>query len=138
MESEREAARLRAEAAAIRAQINAKDLEVVANAAREANGIIDQRAFSWTELFAQFEQTLPDDVRITAVRAAAWAQKGEFVIGIRCRRGASEDLDAFIEALEKTGSFRDVLTARGADQRTTACSKRRSKATYRRPEAPRG
>ena len=43
VESEREAARLRADAAAIRGQINEKELEVVANAAREANGIIDQK-----------------------------------------------------------------------------------------------
>jgi hypothetical protein len=47
-ESEREATRLRTQAATVRAQINAKELETVASAAREANGIIDQRAFSWS------------------------------------------------------------------------------------------
>ena len=40
VDAEREAARLRSEAATIRGQINAKELEVVANAAREANSII--------------------------------------------------------------------------------------------------
>ena len=109
VESEREAARLRADAAAIRAQINEKDLEVVANAAREANGIIDQRAFSWSELFDQLEQTLPDDVRITAVDPSL-GEKGEFVILINVQARRSEDVDAFIESLEKTGSFRDVIT----------------------------
>ena len=36
--------------------------------ARQANDLIDRRTFSWTELFNRFETTLPDDVRITAVR----------------------------------------------------------------------
>jgi Tfp pilus assembly protein PilN len=106
-ESEREAARLRTQAAAIRAQINTKELETVANAAREANGIIDQRAFSWTELLGQFEQTLPENVRITAVQPRL-AFDGTFVIGMTVQARRAEDLDAFIEALEKTGGFRNV------------------------------
>ena len=109
VDAEREAARLRSEAASIRAQINAKELEVVANAAREANSIIDQRAFSWSELFDQLEHTLPDDVRITAVDPMLSPQ-GQFVVNIAVQARRSEDLDAFIEALEKTGSFRDVIT----------------------------
>ena len=36
-------------------------------AAREANQLIDRRAFSWTDLFNRFEETLPADVRIVAV-----------------------------------------------------------------------
>jgi Tfp pilus assembly protein PilN len=109
VDSEREAARLRSEAATIRAQINARELEVVANAAREANSIIDQRAFSWSDLFDELEHTLPVDVRITAVDPALNPQ-GEFIVNIAIEARRSEDLDAFIEALEKTGSFRDVIT----------------------------
>ena len=30
--------------------------------------IIEQRAFSWTDLFNRFEETLPADVRIVAVQ----------------------------------------------------------------------
>jgi Tfp pilus assembly protein PilN len=107
VESEQEAARLRTQAAAIRAQINPKELETVANAAREANGIIDQRAFSWTELLAQFEQTLPENVRVTAVQPRL-APDGSFVVGMTVQARRAEDLDAFIEALEKTGAFRNV------------------------------
>jgi len=107
VESEREAGRLRTQAAAIRAQINARELETVANAAREANGIIDQRAFSWTELFGQFEQTLPENVRITAVQPRL-TTNGSFVVDMTVQARRAEDLDAFIEALEKTGAFRNV------------------------------
>src|SRR5690349_23945187 len=54
--AETEAAGLRAQAARLRAQIDPKDLQAVAAAAREANAVIDQRAFSWTDLFAEFER----------------------------------------------------------------------------------
>lgn len=107
-EAEREAERLRAEAAAVRGQINPRELDVVTSAAREANGIIDRRAFSWTALFAQFEQTLPPDVRITAVRPQL-ERDGTFRVTAAIEARRAEDLDAFIEALETQSSFRDVL-----------------------------
>jgi len=107
-QAEQEAAQLRAEAARVRAQINPQELEVVAGAAREANSIIDRRAFSWTRLFGEFEATLPADVRITAVRPRL--QNGNFVVAVGVEARRAEDLDAFIEALEKTGSFHNVLS----------------------------
>jgi hypothetical protein len=107
-DAEQQAARLRAEAARISAQIDAEELQVVANAAREANSIIDQRAFSWTDLFAEFEGTLPPDVRITAVQPRLDRNTFIVAIGVEARR--SEDLDAFIEALENRGAFHNVLS----------------------------
>jgi Tfp pilus assembly protein PilN len=106
-DAEREAARLRSEAARIRAQINPVELATVASAAREANDLIDQRAFSWTELFTQFEATLPDDVRITAVQPRL--EKGIFTVAVAVEARRAEDLDAFVEALEMTGAFHNVL-----------------------------
>lgn len=109
-DAEQEAARLRSEAAKIRAQINPQELQVVANEAREANRIIDQRAFSWTELFAQFEATLPPDVRITAVQPRV--EDNNFVVGVGVEARRAEDLDAFVEALETGGSFHNVLAVK--------------------------
>ena len=106
-EAEREAERLRAEAARIRTQIDPKELDTVAKAAREANGIIDRRAFSWTELFGRFEATLPSEVRIKTVQPRL--EKGTFVVAIVTESRRVEDVEAFVEALEKTGAFRDVL-----------------------------
>jgi hypothetical protein len=108
-EATREAARLRTEAVRIRAQINPEELQVVANAAREANAIIDQRAFSWTDLLAEFEATLPPDVRITSVQPRL-DEKTFFVVSIVAEARRSEDLDAFIEALEQRGTFHNVLS----------------------------
>ena len=107
--AEEEAARLRTEAVQIRGQIDPQELQVVADAAREANAIIDQRAFSWTDLFAHFEATLPPDVRITAVQPRL-QRDGGFVVAVGVEARRAEDLDAFIEALENGGGFRNVLS----------------------------
>jgi Tfp pilus assembly protein PilN len=109
VEAQAEAARLRNDAARIRAQINPKELEVVAASAREANSIIDLRAFSWTELLSQFETTLPEGVRIKAISPRI-EKDGSVIIGVgvEARRGA--DLEMFLDALEMTGSFKNPLT----------------------------
>ena len=104
-QAETEAARLRAEAAQIRQRIDTKELEIVALAAREANGIIDQRTFSWTDLFTHLEATLPADVRATEITP----QPASKVVSIRVQARSVEDLGEFIEGLEKTGAFHDVL-----------------------------
>ena len=103
--AESEAARLRADAAQTLAGVDPKELAVVDKAAREANGIIDQRTFSWTEVFAHFERTLPSDVRITSVQQ----QAGRQGVLIEAEARNIDDVDEFIEALEKTGSFRGVI-----------------------------
>lgn len=106
-EAEAEAERLRSEAARIRGRIDARELETVAAAAREANTVIDQRVFSWTGLLSQLEATLPDDVRLKAITPGV--EDGRFVIGLRVQARRVEDVEAFIEALETTGAFHDVL-----------------------------
>jgi len=108
VQAERDAQRLRSEAVGIRARIDAKELNVISSEAREANAIIDQRTFSWTELFQTFENTLPPDVRITAVQPRL-EQNGTFRVAILVQAHRAEDLDTFVEALEKSGTFRDVL-----------------------------
>jgi Tfp pilus assembly protein PilN len=102
--AEREAERLRADAAQTLARVDQKELAIVDKAAREANEIIDQRTFSWTEVLAHFERALPANVRITSVQQQATRQG--VLITAEARNIA--DVDEFIEALEKTGSFRDV------------------------------
>jgi Tfp pilus assembly protein PilN len=106
-ESEAEAQRLRAEAARIRRQIDHKELEAVSAAAREANAIIDRRAFSWTQLLELLEHTLPADVRITTVQPSL--EDGEFRVTLAAEARRTEDVADFIDALEKTGAFSDIV-----------------------------
>ena len=63
-----EAGRLTAEAAKIRRSINKDELDLVVGAAQEANALIDERTFSWTQFFNEIESTLPPDVMLSSVR----------------------------------------------------------------------
>jgi hypothetical protein len=104
-----EAQRLTREAQRIRAGINQAELETTANAAALANSLIDQRTFSWTELFNHIEETLPPDVMLTAVRPSFTDNVTTIQMTVLGRR--SEDLDEFMEKLEATGAFDSVLPA---------------------------
>src|SRR5262249_55058110 len=59
---------LRRDVARLRSGIDAKHVADMSAATHEANLAIDQRAFSWTELFNRLEATLPANVRLSAVR----------------------------------------------------------------------
>jgi hypothetical protein len=109
VQAQNDAATLRADATRVRAQVDAKELEVVSAAAREAKAIIEMRAFSWTDLLTQFEKTLPENVRITAVQPRL-EKDGRFVIGMRVEARQIGDIEKFIDELENTGAFHNVLT----------------------------
>ncbi len=100
---------LRAEAARTRSAINPRELEEVAAAAREANAVIDKRVFSWTELFNRFENTLPDDVRVSAVRPTV-ERDGSMTIVMLVVAKDVRGVNAFIENLEKDGSFAGLIS----------------------------
>jgi Tfp pilus assembly protein PilN len=112
-DSEREARDLRQRAQAIRQGIDRTRLEVVNIAAQEANALIDRRAFSWTDLLNHFQATLPADVRITAVQPQI-DQAGRMLVAITAISRKNEDLDAFMDALEQSGVFRQVLSRQDA------------------------
>ncbi len=109
-QAEAEAQRLREEARRIRSRIDAKELNDVAAAAQEANSIIDLRAFSWSELFSQLEMTEPENVRLTSFQTQE-DRSGKLIVNLRVQARRVQDLESFIDALEKTGRFHDVLAA---------------------------
>ena len=105
--NEREATRLRAEAAQTIARVDPRELAVVDKAAREANAIIDQRTFSWTAFFGLVEQTLPLDARLISV--VPRVERGVFVIVMQVNMKRPDDLEAFMHSLAGTGAFYDLL-----------------------------
>jgi Tfp pilus assembly protein PilN len=107
--AERDARELRQKAAAARGSVDQARVAAIAAAAEEANTLIDRRVFSWTELFNRFEATLPPDVRIAAVRPTV-DQQGRLVMTIAVVARSVDDVDAFIEALEGTHAFEDLLS----------------------------
>jgi Tfp pilus assembly protein PilN len=98
---------LNAQAAKVRANIDQNALEHVIGAAQEANAIIDQRTFSWTELFNHLESTLPTGVMLTSVTPKV--EKGQIIVHLTVLGREVEQIDDFIEKLEATGAFTQVL-----------------------------
>lgn len=83
------------------------ELRRLADAAGEANRLIDQRTFSWTEFFNRIEQTLPANVMLTSVRPNI--EPGELSVAIEIVGREVPDIGSFIEQLEATGAFMNVL-----------------------------
>lgn len=109
----READRLSREATAIRRGINQEELQLVVDAAREANSIIDQRTFSWTQFFNVIEENMPPDVMLAAVQPTV-ARDGTHVnMIVLGRRG--EDVQELIEKLEASGAFEGLLASQSED-----------------------
>lgn len=108
-DNENQARDLRQKARTVQQSIDRSQLLLVDAAAREANQLIDRRAFSWTELLNQFQDTLPPSVRIVSVQPQV-DETGRVMVAIRVLSRQQEDLDSFIAALEQSGVFRDVLS----------------------------
>jgi Tfp pilus assembly protein PilN len=104
---EARAADLRTRAQKLRASVNAAEVDAVSVDARLANDLIDRRTFSWTELFNRFERTLPDDVRITAVRPTIDKQH-RIVLTVNVVARSVDDVNRFMENLDATGAFPDL------------------------------
>lgn len=96
-------------AAEIRGRINRDELQRVVESAREANALIDQRTFSWTAFFNRLESTMPPDVMLTSVRPSVKDGVTRVTMTVLGRR--AEDVDEFLEKLEATGAFEDVVPA---------------------------
>ena len=103
------AAAARTEADAVRRGLDTTQLKSVATSATEANQLIQARTFSWTELFNQFEDTLPPDVRLVQVQPQTDAD-GRLMVSLTVVSRKIEDLDAFIGQLEATGTFSGVIS----------------------------
>ena len=104
-----EAVRLSTEATRIRKTINKDELALIVGAAEEANALIDQRTFSWTEFFNQIEATIPPDVMLTSVRPSFKEGVTSVTMIVLAKKPA--DVDEFVEKLEATGAFENVLAA---------------------------
>lgn len=107
-DAERQSADYRSQAQAIRASLENEEMSLVQQAAQEANLLIDRRVFSWTDLFNEFERTLPGDVRIVAVEPQVDTE-GRMLVAITVLSRRPEDLSEFMDQLEVSGRFREVL-----------------------------
>jgi hypothetical protein len=93
----------------VRRGLNPKELEEVSGDAREANALIGQRLFSWTDLLNRIETTLPDEVRVTSVHPVT-DKDGKVFISMSAVGRRPDDIARFMENLESTGAFSDVYS----------------------------
>jgi Tfp pilus assembly protein PilN len=96
-------------AARLLASVDRRQLADATAEAQQANELIDRRTFSWTGLFDQFQTTLPDNVRIAAVRPQLDPRRG-IVLTINVVARSVEDVDQFMRRLDGTGVFADLLS----------------------------
>ena len=101
------------QARAITQALNTDTVGVVQQAAQEANLLIDRRVFSWTDLFNRFEQTLPENVRVTAV-VPQIDRDGRMLLAITVISRRVEDLNEFMDQLEAAGGVQDVIVRQDA------------------------
>lgn len=104
--AEAETAQLKAAAERDRRLVDRNALVLLGFETQEANALIEQRLFSWTVFFGLIEKTLPQDVRVLDV--APRVERGNLFIDIHVNAKRRDDLSAFIDALQNTGSFYDV------------------------------
>jgi hypothetical protein len=100
---------MRRDVARTRTGIDAAHVAAVAAAAHEANVAIDQRVFSWTDLFNRLEAALPGNVRLASVKPVIDDQ-GRLTVTIGVVAKSVSGIDVFLDALEKTDAFRGLLS----------------------------
>ncbi len=91
----------------IRRGIDRQELQLIVDSAREANALIDQRTFSWTAFFNRIESTIPPDAMLSSVRPTV--KEGQTHVSMVVLGRTAEDIDEFMEKLEATGAFEDVV-----------------------------
>ena len=102
-----EAARINAEATRLRGTIDRANLLVLAGQTREANGLIDQRTFSWTDFFSLLEDTMPMDARLMSV--APRVERGVFNIVMSVNVKDLNELPTLIDAVLARKAFADLF-----------------------------
>ena len=106
-QAERETAEMSTRISVLEQGLSEGEIETLRLAAEEANRLIDQRVFSWTEFFNVIERTIPSDVMLTTVRPDLRGREKRLELGVIGLEIA--DIDEFIERLEATNVFAGVL-----------------------------
>lgn len=98
----------------LKAYFDRKDVQQVRDRADFLNSLISERAFPWTKIFMDLENTLPPGVRVVSIAPKLVNGRADVEMVI----GASSDESKlrFIEAIENSRDFSDVTVD---DERTS-------------------
>jgi hypothetical protein len=93
--------------AELRSTLDLANMKLLRIGADEANDLIDKRTFSWSVFLGVIENALPEGARVVDVSPKPEKNVMNIDITVVCR--TSEDLIEFVEALEKTNQFKEVV-----------------------------
>lgn len=100
-----EADRIAAETVKLRQTVDVAALRRLSYDAEEANALIDERTFSWTQFFTVVQDAMPYDARLQTVTPRI--DKGRIMIRLVVHAKTEADLFEFIARLQRTKRFRD-------------------------------
>ncbi|HKW89537.1 MAG TPA: hypothetical protein VJN21_12355 [Candidatus Acidoferrales bacterium] len=111
---------------ALRAEFNSKAVEQTMARSANLNGLIAERAFPWTKMFADLERILPPGVRVISISPG---RDKDGNINVSLSMGAESDAAKlrFLESLEASQAFSDILVkseSRPTQARSVASSDR--------------
>ena len=129
----RDTAVLATRAAEAQRAATSRDLTALAEATREANTLITQRVFSWTDFFNRIETTLPPDVMVTEVRPEIEPGTVDVAMGVLGR--SLDAISRFVTSLETSGAFIGVLN-RQVELTEDGMYRAVLRGRYLEPEAP--
>lgn len=90
----------------LKAYFDRKDVQQIRDRADFLNSLISERAFPWTKIFMDLENTLPSGVRVVSIAPKLVNGRAdvEMVIGA----SSDESKQRFLEAIEKSRDFSDI------------------------------
>ena len=103
-----EAEALRGQAAELEGRLDRPEAAAKLNEIEYLNGLIARKKLSWTRLFASLEDMVPDTVHLVSLAPTVGAD-GSVVLNIAVRGRSIADVSEFLEALEQSPVFENVV-----------------------------
>ena len=96
--------------AELEAQLNTPQAAAKLSEIEYLNGLIARKSFSWTQVFSNLENLVPDTVRLTSLRPEI-LDNGRTLMHIDVRGRNIEVISEFISALEESPAFESVIVS---------------------------
>lgn len=105
-----EAESLEKHVAALESRMDRPEATAKLNEIGFLNGLIARKDLSWTSLFANLEDMVPDSVHLISLRPDV-PESGPIVLNLDVVGRSIADVSRFIEALEKSPEFENVVVS---------------------------
>lgn len=114
-----EAESLGSHVAALKSRLDRPEAAAKLSEIEFLNGLIARKDLSWTRLFANLEEMMPDAVHLVSLRPDV-AQNGSITLHLDLVGRSIADVSKFIEALERSPEFENVVVSVEQKEASTA------------------